>query len=301
MKKVFLMLALCFSTVGFAQILNVGSISKVNAPSSGDVKVAAIAPDGAYLMLTNGDNKGLVKYDLATSKATVLSTAPSAGFDVQISPDGSNVVYREASFDANHLRYVSLKSTNLTSMATTQLVASTRDLQGVSVVDGVAAVNKGKVSVKSFTGAKAVLSAPVFSIKNAQLMITRGGSTSTFSPNGTQYHYLWPSLSPDGTKVLYYVGGVGAFVCDLNGQNIKSIGFYRAPQWYNDNVVIAMNDKDNGYYQTSSSIVAVTLDGQSQVLTGSDVIAMYPYSTKAGDKIAFSTPEGGVYIINVNK
>ena len=58
-----------------------------------------------------------------------------------------------------------------------------------------------------------------------------------------------------------------------------------------------MMDKDDGEFIFASTIVAATLDGASQVLTDDATIAMYPHAT-AG-KIAFSTPAGEAYIINV--
>ena len=301
MRKVLLAFALSASLCGFAQIFNVGEVTKVNLPANVDNLVAGISPDGSYLLVTNSANKGLAKFDLATSQSQVLSTAPGAGFDAQISQDGKTVVYRENSFTANHLRKVALNSKNLATGEVTNLVAPTRDLQGVAV-EGTTAnvVNKGKFSAKGLHGAKAV-KAPVLSINNRQLMITKDGKTSVFSPNGQQFSYIWQSISPDATKALYFVCGVGAFVCDLDGSNIKSLGLVRAPQWYDNNTIVGMQDKDNGEYILSSKVVAVTLDGTMQTLTSDDVIAMYPYASPATGKIAFSTPAGEAYIINVNK
>lgn len=61
MKNVFLTLALCVSLSGFAQIFNVGTIEKVNVERA---KVAAISPQGDYLLLTSSDNQGLAKLTL---------------------------------------------------------------------------------------------------------------------------------------------------------------------------------------------------------------------------------------------
>ncbi len=132
-------------------------------------------------------------------------------------------------------------------------------------------------------------------------MLTRDGKTSVFSPNGQEFSYIWQSISPDATKALYFVCGVGAFVCDLDGNNIKSLGMVRAPQWYDDNTIVGMQDVDDGEFILSSTVVAVTLDGTLQTLTDDSVIAMYPYASSATGKIAFSTPAGEAYIINVNK
>ncbi|MDO4510228.1 MAG: hypothetical protein Q4B68_00235 [Bacteroidales bacterium] len=303
MKKVFLALALCASFSGFAQVLNVTSVQKVNTPANPMATVAAISPQGDYLLLSTSGNEGLTKFDLATNQATKITDAPGAGFDVQISQDGNTVVYRENSFTSNHLRKVALKSVNLASGETASLVAPTRDLQGVALQGATAmAVNNGKLAKKAIGAATAkVAEVPVLSICNRQLMITRDGKTSVFSPNGQNLSYIWQSVSPDGTKALYYVCGVGAFVCDLNGKNVKSLGIVRAPQWYDNNTVVGMQDVDDGHFIISSKIVAVSLDGTMQALTGDDTIAMYPFASAASGKIAFSTPAGEAYIINVAK
>ncbi len=302
MKNVFLALALCVSFSGFGQVLNVASVNKVPIPANPNAKVAAISPQGDYLLITSATNAGLAKFDLSTSKSTTITNAKGAGFDVKISQDGNNVVFRENSFTDNHLKKVQLNAYNMNTGAETNLVAPTRDLQGYNVEGAtVAAVNKGKIAARTVDNAKAKASVPVLSINNRQLMITRNGKTSVFSPNGKNFSYIWPSVSPDGTKALYYVCGVGAFVCNIDGSNVKELGLVRAPQWYNDNVVIGMNDTDDGEFIISSSIIATTLDGTTQTLTDDSVVAMYPYSTKSGDKIAFSTPSGEAYIINITK
>ena len=297
MRKVLFALALGFSMSSMAQVLQVTSIDKVNLPEQ--ASVAAISPQGDYLLLTSATNQGLVKLDLTTNERSVLSTAPSAGHNVKISPDGQTVVYRESSFNDKHLRLSSLKSVNLTTGATQELVKPTRDLQGYNVDATTAvAVNKGKYSKKAIGSTKAQ-QVPVLSINKGQMMITVGGKTRALTPNGTQFSYLWPSLSPDGTKVLYYVAAHGTYVCDLDGSNMHKVGQMRAPVWYDNNTIVGMMDKDDGEFIYASTIVAATLDGTTQVLTDDATIAMYPHAT-AG-KIAFSTPAGEAYIINVTK
>ena len=297
MRKVLFALALGFSMSSMAQVLEVTSIDKVNLPDR--AAVAAISPQGDYLLLTSATNQGLIKYDLTTNESRVLSTASSAGHNVKISPDGQTVVYRESTFNNKHLRQSSLKSVNLTTGATQELVKPTRDLQGYSVdATSAAAVNKGKYSSKAIGAAKAQ-KVPVLSIDKGQLMITINGKTRQLSPNGTQFSYMWPSLSPDGTKVLFYQAAHGAYVCDLDGSNVRKVGQMRAPVWYDNNTIVGMMDKDDGEFIYASTIVAATLDGATQVLTDDATIAMYPHAS-AG-KIAFSTPAGEAYIINVKK
>ena len=297
MRRILFALALGFSLSAMAQVLNVTSIQKVNLPEQ--ASVAAISPQGDYLLLTSATNQGLTKLDLATNQTQVLSTAPSAGHNVKISPDGKTVLFREGSFNEKKLRLSSLKSVNLASGESQVLVKPTRDLQGYAVdATSAGAVNKGKFSKKAIGAAKAQ-NLPVLSINKGQLMITVGGKTRQLSPNGTQFSYMWPSLSPDGTKVLFYQAAHGAYVCNLDGSNVRKVGKMRAPVWYDDNTVVGMMDLDDGEFIYASTIVAATLDGTVQTLTGDDTVAMYPHAT-AG-KIAFSTPAGEAYIINVTK
>lgn len=297
MRKVLFALALGLSMSAMGQVLNVTSIDKVNLPEK--AAVAAISPQGDYLLLTSATNQGLTKLDLTTSQSQVLSTAPSAGHNVKISPDGQTVVYRESSFNDKRLRFSSLKSVNLATGASQVLVKPTRDLQGYAVDATTAGVvNKGKFSKKAIGNAKAQ-NLPVLSVNKGQLMITMNGKTRQLSPNGTQFSYMWASLSPDGTKVLYYQAAHGTYVCNLDGSNVRKVGQMRAPVWYDDNTVVGMMDLDDGEFIYASTIVAATLDGTTQTLTGNETIAMYPHA--ADGKIAFSTPAGEAYIIRVTK
>ena len=139
---------------------------------------------------------------------------------------------------------------------------------------------------------------PSFSVKDRQLMITENGETRIFSPNGQQYSYHWASLSPNGKKVSYYISAVGCFVCDIDGSNIQFIDHNcLAPVWYNDNILVGCDTKDNGEVVLESVIVAYSLDGKKQVLTNGEQIAVFPQA--ADGKIAYSTSEGEIYVMNV--
>ena len=149
--------------------------------------------------------------------------------------------------------------------------------------------------------AKADKKTPVAFIEYGQLMLTSNGKTVTLSPNGTEgQSYLWPSVSPDGTKVLYYLAGQGAFTCNIDGTDVQHIGYIRAAKWYDNNIVVGMHDTDNGEFVTSSEVIAYSADGkEKQVLSDASTMAMYPTVSANGKKISFTTPSGEAYIINV--
>ncbi len=294
MKKTILVLALALPMLAAAQILEVASIEKLNTPQM-DAKVAGISPDGSYILLTTGTNTGLQKFELATGKVSVISEAAGAGYNAQISADSKDVVYRETTIGEDKLRRSRLMRQTVSTKETSTLVPLTRNLEGYAIHgNAVVAINKRKVSRM---GASAEIR-PVLSIQDRQLMISRGNESVVLSPNGQDKSYLWPSVSPDGTKICYYVAGNGCWVANIDGTNPQYIAHKcRAAQWFDNNTIIAMADEDDGHVMTASAIVAYTLDGKHQVLTGKNLIAVYPYA--AANKIVFSTEQGDTYLINV--
>lgn len=298
MKKVLLsLLAVVVGTSAFAQILKVTSIEKVSTPKG--AMVAGISPKGDYLLLTGNNLTGLVKFDLATSRKIVISTARSAGYQAKISDDGKNVVYREDNF-VKGLRYSDVNQKNFTTGKITRLLKSARKVQGVSVQGGTAlVVNSGRMTKSVIAKSPIQATAPVVSIDGDQLMITKNGITSVLSPNGTDRSYIWPSVSPDGKKVCYYAFGLGCCVCDISGNNVQILGDVHAAQWWDNNTIVAMNDVDDGHTITASAIVVKTLDGKSQELTSKSQKGMYPYVSADSKKIAYTTLDGETYIINV--
>ena len=301
MKHLLLTMALCLPIAVSAQVLSVKSVEKVPIPVDADNAVAAISPGGDYILLTTSTHRGLKKFDLATGETTTLTEAEGAGYGATVTADGKTIVYRETSFTPQHLKMTALKSISTVTGAKRELAPAQRMLQGYRLDGNAAAViSKGKMRVRSLNGAKIVATPPTLSLtQNHQMQLTRNGKTTLLAPNGKNVRYIWPSLSPDGTKVLYYVSGVGCFVCDLNGNNVKPIGQLRAAKWYDNTTIVGMNDQDNGEYVTSSSIIAKTLSGAEQKLTSDEIIAQYPQVSPSSRKIAFETPAGEAYIINL--
>lgn len=277
MKKILLLAVAFVATMASAQVLNVASVEKLDIPTNADSKIAGISPDGTYVLITSQSNTGLQKFDLATKQVTKITDAEGAGYNVEISADSKDVTYRELTFSADRSRMTTLKRYDLQTAKKSTLVKATRDMYQARARRAIA---------------------PTVSTKDGDLVVSLGTITKQLNPNG-KGTYLWASLSPDGSKILYYYNGV--WVCNVDGTNAQRIGSFRAPKWYNNNVVVGMNDEDNGYVVTSSSIVAYTLDGTEQVLTKGGIMAMYPYVSADGSKIVCSTPNGEAYLIMINE
>ena len=276
MKKIFLSLALAISMMASAQVFEVGQLTKLNTPTDTDVKVAGVSADGSYVLITNGSNHGLRRYDVATGKTTTITTAAGAGYNVQISNDGQEIVYRETKFDKQGLRKNDVIRLNLATAKTATVAKGQRDMMAMA--------NTGaNVSV---------------SINDRKIVLKKNGKNIVLAPNGSQESYIWPSVSPDGTKLCYYVCGNGCWVANLDGSGKQYIGHgVQAAKWYDNNTLVAMDAEDDGHFTTASAIVAYTLDGKKQVLTNGSMIAMYPYV--ANNLVVFSTLEGETYMLNV--
>ena len=279
-----------------AQLLTVESIKKVPVPSGTLVDNATISPDGSFVVFSELTQKGLKKLDLNNSKTSVISTKAD-GFGVRI--NGDDVIYREMTTDANHLRWTTVKTKNLKTQREQTLVEKSRDVHALSLRGGKALVVEGKQLKSKSLVASATAPDVAVSIVDGQLCVSQNGSTRVISPQGTRNaSYLWPELSPDGKHICYYHSDTGTYVCDLNGKVVASLGYLHAAKWLNNSTVVAMRDRDNGYVITSSEIVAKNISNlREQVLTPKGVVATYP--TASAKRISFVTPKGELYLINL--
>ncbi len=282
------MLFLSCSLTMQAQVFQHIALEKVAGSQPGDCRLAGISPDGSYILATTQTNKGLRRIDLKTGKSSLLTDTPGAGFEPKISADGRHVVCRKVTFDERHLRQTSLQMLDLEQGTQRQWRAPARNVGGYSAEES----------------AETSKSPEVF-IEDMQLMVTVDGVTTNISPNGTDEdtRYIWPSLSPDGKRILYYVSGEGAYVCNLEGKDVQFIAHdCRAPQWYDDSIVIGMNDRDDGKLLLSSSIMAYSLDnGKAQELTDNRLTLMYPQCCAAKGIIVCSAANGEIYVVRTRQ
>ena len=276
MRKIILLGVVCtISMLASAQLLEIVSTKQLTTPRNEELKVAGFSPKGDYVLLTNDVNKGLLHYNLATDNVTTITEADGAGWAVKISTDGTNIVYRERYMTAEKLMKHNILEYNLTAKKKAMVAKEQRNLNKLVVANNSVSINE-----------------------NLHMVLTKDGKSTILTPNGENEAYNWASLSPDGQKILYYVSGKGCYTCDLNGRDIHYIALdCRAPQWYDNNIIIGMHDEDNGKWITASAIVAYSLQGEKQILVNKETIAIYPYT--ADGKIAFSTAAGKVYVMNV--
>ena len=277
MRKTIMLVAACVvSMLASAQIFQVTSVQELKGASYQDARVAGISPNGDYVLMTNGSNQGLKRYDIATGELSVITDAEGAGFNVQVSRDGNDIVYRERFTGENKCRYNNIMHKNFVEQKTVA------------------------IAQKQVNHDMMVLPGSNIVLQNSECMmyVVKNGKRIQIAPQGNNVNYIWASFSPDQKKIVYYVSEMGCYVCDTDGKNAQFIGWdCRAPQWYNNEIIISMDDQDDGHYTTSSTIMAYTLDGKVQKLTSPDMIAMYPFAAEG--KVVFSTLQGKTYLLEV--
>ena len=277
MKKLLLIAACAFGMMANAQLLEIQSVKKLPVSTGEEMKVAGFSPAGDYILLTNDIDKGLIRYDLATGTQTQLTDALGAGWAVKISRDGKDIVYREMTIGEDKLVRHDIMKMNMAKQETSVVAKAQRDMTNL-----VHANNANSVTIN----------------EDLHMVVVKNGKNIVLTPNGKEESYNWASISPDGKRILYYVALKGCYVCDLTGNNVQFVARHcRAPQWYNNNIIIGMADEDDGKFLTASAIVAYDLQGNGQILVNKENMAIYPYAVEG--KIAFSNAGGEVYLMNV--
>ena len=88
---------------------------------------------------------------------------------------------------------------------------------------------------------------PTVSIQDQKMLVTNGESSYVLAPNGDDASYFWASVSPDGKHLVYVTARYGTFVCDINGDNVRSMGRMNAPKWLNNNQIAGMQEFYTGH------------------------------------------------------
>lgn len=295
MKKYFAAIAATLSGLAcFSQVFEVESMQRVRLPEGVRAEQAIPSPDGNTVAFRDFD--GTLKLTDRMSGAVRTISANGSMMDLAFTGTGS-VIYREASVDAFRRRYVAVKKYDISDGTSALVSAPSRNLQAVAVrKSDVATVDGGAVLYKK---ASAAADFPVVSIDRGLMYVHRGGVRTQVCPLGTEgMSYLWPSVSPDGRRLLFFAAGYGTYTCNLDGSGLRRLGYVWAPVWYDAGRVVGMVTEDDGHVTTSGYILGLKADGsESQRLTDESQIAVLP-ATGAG-RISYTTTSGELFYINV--
>lgn len=299
MKKLLLSTAVILASLtASAQLVTVQSVDRVGTTT---VEKPVIAKDGSFVVGYTAESSAIVKIDLASGQTEQVAEGEGL-YNLRITDDNSSVLFTRPTMKKN-LRYVSLEAADIASGKVSVCVKPTRKLNHGIAISGstVTAVENGKVRTKTLSSGTKSEAAPFASISYGHLQVTVDGKTTTIDPQG-RGSYLWPSVSPDGTKVVYWLAGRGCYVANLDGSDPQHIGALRSPIFLDNETIVGTLTADDGHVITESTLVARRIsDLVSQKLTSSDVIALHPSADATGKHVAFVNENGELFIITINK
>ena len=289
MKKILLSIAILASAlIANAQNFEVVSNQQVNLGKNVAVYHPQFMPGGESLLVSSENYVGLGVVDLKSNSYNKLTDMPGAGYMPAISADGKSVVARSANY---FKQTMSLYKINV---ATKETVALARDINHINRID---------LNGNNLTGR---ISSVYVTEEDLKLVVYNNGVRTVVDPLSTatrDVNYCWSSMSPDKTKLLF-VAGNNAYVSDIYGNNLIPLGPLHAPVWRDNNYVVAMLDKDDGHRFTSSDIVIIKAENGAklqQLTPASGELKMYPSVSADGNKIAYHTTEGKIYVMTIKE
>lgn len=254
-----------------------------------------LSPDGQKVLFTQSDYEGLNVYDIADDVVTPLASDRLAGFSPAFSKDGKSVYFLSQTRE-NMLVYREMKSVNLDGTEMSTVMGKSRGMLHPVVVDGgvvTVSDNGRKLKAKSNGGTYAYSA-------GKKIVVVKNGIEKKIAPVPTKYTYIWESLSPDGTKILFYAGGKGAYICDLDGNLVAELGKYTSPAWCGNDYVVAVNATHDGHQYETSQIVLLKVDGSyKKELTAPVSMSMHPTASASGDRLTYNTIDGRLFLMDL--
>lgn len=298
---------LLFTLPIYAQMHTV-SVEKLQLGSEREWIQPVFSPDGARIYYTTSGFNGIWEYTVSTRSVRQITDSPRSGFGFAISADGKEISYRRTLNEASDFRTQELVTQELSTSAVKVLEKGESVSLPMFLSPSVSGGNSSLVYLKggkvaSSTASVSSTGTALLGIEDTKIVLLRNGQKVTLDPLGNG-SYIWPSISPDGTKLLAYEMDHGAFVADLNGNVLKMLGRKDNPVWTRDGKwIVYMNDKDDGENILSSDIYCVSADGSTTIqLTNTiDIIELYPSCSPTEDKIVCSSLNGDIYVITYSE
>lgn len=296
-KLLFIVPVFIISVTGCAQV-QVISLEKLSIPASGGFYHPRLNESGNLLLLTAENYQGLHLFNLKTGELKHITDAAGAGYSPQISGNGETVLFAENEFIQNRLQtklmawYLPTGIADLVAPPARELTTLYRNGDEV-IFQSDGKLKSARIGSDIPSSGEKIATG----INDRKLMLYQNGQTKTLDPMKCE-SYIWPSVSPDGNKILAYAMGKGAFICNTEGILIKELCNLEAPVWAGEDFVAGMVTKDDGHKVTSAEIVLEDLkSGKKQKVSPEGVKAMYPSVAPAAGKLAFHSEKGEIYMV----
>jgi Tol biopolymer transport system component len=297
-NKTFLIFILFITALSGCSQVQIISVEKLRLPESGKFYHPKLDDSGNIMLLTSENYTGLQLYNLKTKELKPITEGEGAGYSPLISDDGETIFFTQNEYIQNRL-FSKLLMYHVPTGVTDQVAPAARDLSMISIIkDQMYYRADGQMkSAPMRSGAPETSGELGVGIENRKLMVYTTGQTKILDPFGNE-SYIWPSVSPDGKRILAYAMGKGAFICDAEGKLIAELGNIEAPVWAADGYITGMTTKGDSHQITAAEIVMLNIQtGKKLTVSPEGVISMYPSVSLSAEKIAFQSVDGDIYIV----
>jgi len=300
MKKI-IAVFLFLSQFSFSQNFNNIKTEKIEIPGNQTFYFPELNHGGTKLLITKQNFNGLYLYDMNTKDIVKISDKQGAGYKPIFSDDDLIVFFRENEYEG--MRKISaICEYNIKSKQKKTIENKKRNVSSPQIYKNLLFYTVDRKAKNLQLNEKNDnLEGLWVLIENQKIALYINGKKKILKPKGNG-NYIWPSLSPDKTKLLFTFAGYGTFISDLEGNILSDLGYLNAPKWYNNNWVIGMKETDDGIQYTSSDIFAVSSDGKKriQLTNTNNITELYPSCSGNNSKIVYHTPEGDIYYLEIS-
>lgn len=245
------------------------------------------SPDGSRIAVTTDNYTGILVANADGSNLKSITTESGAGYKMKWSADGSQILGRTNVIENNRVLH-EVKAWSVNSNNVELIVPKSRNITGTP-------------SWKSIKVKPTLESSNVY-----EIMVNDPAKATSLISSLNQFKgkiVINPAITIDGQKVAFQIPGLGLWVCNSNGSELKSIGKGSNPQWLPDNEsIIYTIVTDNGSNFTASDIYSMNIKtGKKYLLTeNTNLIPLTPSISPDGKKVAFENAiDASIYVINL--
>lgn len=296
-RKFFILVSFFLFGAAEAQNIQVKSIEALTTPEQGQFFSPVVSPSGQLFFSGTGFN-GLYMMD-PNGKIRTFSSQRGAGYQPAFSADGNYVYFRTHKYEGMK-KLSSLIKRTVTGSKEQIIIRDALDITeakrlsderiAVSRNTGLFIADDPQILRKNSSPGAAVF------IENGKMVLYINAEKKVLTPLGEGF-YLWPALSPDGSKLLFTKAGEGTYISTLEGDILAELGYANAPQWSPDGRwVVFMRDLDDGHQLIESDIFIISVDGKRKVVISqtSDIKETYPF-WGVENEIVFGSENGIIY------
>lgn len=276
-------------------------IDPINLLTSGTevYQMPKISPDGKKVAFGGQGNNGIFITDYFSGEVKQLSYNAAAGWNLKWSPNSDAIITRVNFYSED---YKTKKSAVMMFdlQGKGQNLSGTLDEVGMPFwsFDGNSIWwEEGVSNFKNYT-LKSNYDQVVKVSDNKNIIEIKNGIPSLLKP--VEGEYLFVEWTADYSKAAIGVLGKGIFVFDTKTDSIYDLGLGEYPSWINNEQLIFVIVKDDGYQIKDADIHCYNFNGKflADLTYGFDKPALYPWASKDG-KIVFQSTDGKIYKMQI--